>query len=507
MSEVLYERRGPTAVVTMNRPEYRNAQNSAMTYALDDAFTRAVEDSDVKVIVLAGAGNHFSAGHDIGSPGRDADVSFPRRAVTWWDHVDAPGADQRFARESEVYLGMCRRWRDLPKPTIAAVHGACIAGALMLAWTCDLIVASDDAFFADPVVRMGIPGVEYFAHPWVLGPRAAKEVLFTGARFSADQALTWGMVNRVVPRAALESEALSLAAQIAEMPRFGLALAKKAVNQAEDLMGLRNGMDSAFALHHLAHAHNAETTGDSLGGHNAHSMRHPTPPTPHAAPTPAADATSGATSPDPTNHSPASNTGPTFAVRPALAFTTSAFTSPDSTDHATNPGISSNTNPESAGHPTDHGTASNIGPDSSGLPPDHRPTAVANPTGQPTGRRSASKTSPEPPGPTTDRHPPAVTNPEPAAHPTDQRSASNTSPESSGPPRDHRPSGVTSPESAGSPTDHGAAGRTGPEPTGQPTGRRIPSNASAESADRATARRNSAGLGPEPTGGAAESGA
>ncbi|MBB2937669.1 enoyl-CoA hydratase [Amycolatopsis bartoniae] len=257
----------------MNRPEYRNAQNSAMTYALDAAFTRAVDDVEVKVIVLAGAGKHFSAGHDIGTPERDVDVSFDRKAVLWWDHVDKAGADQRFARESEVYLGMCRRWREIPKPTIASVQGACIAGALMLAWTCDLIVASDDAFFADPVVRMGIPGVEYFAHPWVLGPRAAKEVLFTGERFTAHQAREWGMVNRVVPRADLESETLTLAGKIAEMPSFGLALTKKAVNQAEDLMGLRSGMDSVFGLHHLAHAHNAEVGGDSLAGQTARSMR------------------------------------------------------------------------------------------------------------------------------------------------------------------------------------------------------------------------------------------
>ncbi|MFE0028329.1 enoyl-CoA hydratase [Amycolatopsis sp. NPDC059021] len=275
MDEVVrYERRGPVALVTMNRPEYRNAQNSAMTYALDAAFTRAVDDAEVKVIVLAGAGKHFSAGHDIGSPGRDADVSFERKAVLWWDHVGAEGGDQRFARESEVYLGMCRRWREIPKPTIASVQGACIAGALMLAWVCDLIVASDDAFFADPVVRMGIPGVEYFAHPWVLGPRAAKEVLFTGERFTAAQAKEWGMLNRVVPRAELEAETLALAEKIAVMPRFGLALAKKAVNQAEDLMGLRSGMDSVFGLHHFAHAHNAEVSGgDSLGGQDARSMR------------------------------------------------------------------------------------------------------------------------------------------------------------------------------------------------------------------------------------------
>jgi enoyl-CoA hydratase len=270
---VRYAVDGPVATVTMNRPEYRNAQNSAMTYALDAAFTRAVDDDAVKVIVLAGAGKHFSAGHDIGTPGRDVDTTFERKAVLWWDHVGKPGGDNRYAREMEVYLGMCRRWREIPKPTIAMVHGACIAGGLMLAWVCDLIVAADDAFFADPVVRMGIPGVEYFAHPWVLGPRAAKEFLFTGDRFDARRALELGMVNRVVPRADLEAATRALAGRIAEMPRFGLALTKRAVNQAEDQMGLRSGMDSVFGLHHFAHAHNAETSADALSGLDARSMR------------------------------------------------------------------------------------------------------------------------------------------------------------------------------------------------------------------------------------------
>ncbi|MEU9507450.1 enoyl-CoA hydratase [Micromonospora sp. NPDC048170] len=270
---VRYETRGPVAVVTMNRPEYRNAQNSAMTYALDDAFYRAAADDEVKVIVLAGAGKHFSAGHDIGTPGRDIDSSFDRRAGLWWDHVGKAGVDSRFARESEVYLGMCRRWRELPKPMIAMVQGACVAGGLMLAWSCDLIVASDDAFFADPVVRMGIPGVEYFAHPWVLGPRFAKEFLFTGDRMPAARAAELGMVNRVVARDDLEAEVMGLAARIAQMPRLGLALTKKAVNQAEDLMGLRDGMDSVFGLHHAAHAHNAEVGNDPLGGQDARSMR------------------------------------------------------------------------------------------------------------------------------------------------------------------------------------------------------------------------------------------
>ena len=272
-SSVRYERRGAVAVVTMNRPDFRNAQNSAMTYALDAAFYRAVQDDEVKVIVLAGAGKHFSAGHDIGTPGRDIDQSFERKATLWWDHVGKQGGASRFARESEVYVGMCRRWREIPKPMIAMVQGACIAGGLMLAWSCDLVIASDDAFFADPVVRMGIPGVEYFAHPWQMGPRYAKEFLFLGERVGADRARELGMVNRVVPRQALETEVFEVADKIAAMPAFGLALTKKAINQCEDQMGLRDGMDSVFGLHHLAHAHNAEVGVDSLGGQDARSMR------------------------------------------------------------------------------------------------------------------------------------------------------------------------------------------------------------------------------------------
>jgi enoyl-CoA hydratase len=271
--EVLYEARGRVAVITLNRPEYANAQNSAMTYALDAAFARAVNDEAVAVLVLTGAGKHFCGGHDIGTPERDADKSFDRQAVLWWDHVGKAGADARYAREMEVYLGMCRRWREIPKPGIAMVHGACIAGGLMLAWVCDLIVAADDAFFADPVVRMGIPGVEYFAHPWVLGPRLAKEVLFTGGRFGAERAYQAGMVSRVVPRADLESVTFALAGQIAEMPAFGLALAERAVNQCEDQMGMRPGMDAVFGLHHLAHAHNAEVSGHSVAGLDARGMK------------------------------------------------------------------------------------------------------------------------------------------------------------------------------------------------------------------------------------------
>ncbi|HTJ44804.1 MAG TPA: enoyl-CoA hydratase-related protein, partial [Kofleriaceae bacterium] len=133
-------------------------------------------------------------------------------------------------------------------------------------------VAADDAFFADPVLRMGIPGVEYFAHPFVMPPRIAKELLFTAERMSAARAEAVGMINRVVPRASLEAETIALATKIAEMPRFGLALAKKAVNQAEDRMGLRDSIDAAYGLHQLAHAHNSLTSSDHLAGQDAKSM-------------------------------------------------------------------------------------------------------------------------------------------------------------------------------------------------------------------------------------------
>ncbi|VVP55927.1 Putative enoyl-CoA hydratase EchA13 [Pseudomonas fluorescens] len=268
---VLYEVRGAVALVTMNRPEFHNAQNSQMTYALDAAFRRACDDDEVKVIVLRGAGKHFSAGHDIGTPGRDVDKTFDRASL-WYDHVNKPGGEFLYAREQEVYLGMCRRWREMPKPTIAMVQGACIAGGLMLAWVCDLIVASEDAYFADPVVRMGIPGVEYFAHVHELNPRIAKEFLFLGERMPAPRAYQMGMLNRVVTRDELEQQTLDIAGRIAQMPRLGLQLSKQAVNNAEDLMGKRATMDMVFGLHHFAHAHNELVSGDRLGGYDAKAM-------------------------------------------------------------------------------------------------------------------------------------------------------------------------------------------------------------------------------------------
>ena len=268
---VRYEAADGIAWITMNRPEYHNAQNGKMTYLLDDSFKAAVADDEVKVIVLRGEGKHFSAGHDIGTPGRDVHLS-QDRVTMWYDHANKEGGEFLYVREAEAYLGMCRRWREIPKPTIAAVQGACIAGGLMLAWVCDLIVATDDAYFSDPVVRMGIPGVEYFAHPYELNPRIAKEFLFTGNKMGAERAYQMGMVNQISTRESLIDDVTALATKIAAMPRLGLALTKQAINNVEDLQGKRSAMEAAFAWHHFTHVHNDLTTGNKLGGMDAKSM-------------------------------------------------------------------------------------------------------------------------------------------------------------------------------------------------------------------------------------------
>lgn len=268
---VLYETDGPVASVIMNRPRYNNAQNSQMTYALDAAFKRAVDDDDIKVIILKGAGKHFSAGHDIGTPGRDVDSSF-ERTMLLPDHTNKPGDEFLYTREMEVYVGMCRRWRDIPKVTIAAVQGACIAGGLMLAWVCDLIVASEDSYFQDPTNRMGIPGVEYFAHAFELPPRVAKEFILLGERMPAERAYNFGMVNRVVPRERLDDECTAMALELATRSPFGNWLGKREINHVENLRGKETAIDAVFHMHHLAHAQNQLTSDDHLGGLNAASM-------------------------------------------------------------------------------------------------------------------------------------------------------------------------------------------------------------------------------------------
>lgn len=270
-SFITYDVRDAVAWVMLDRAEYANTQNYRLLNQLDEAFKRAVDDPEVKVIVLGGNGKHFSSGHDLGTPDRDRDL--PReRKLLWYDHRDLPGAEGQYVLEQDAYLGFCRRWQEIPKPMIAMVQGACVAGGLMLAWVCDMIVASDDAFFQDPVVRMGIPGVEYFAHAFELPPRIAREFLLLGERMPAERAHHFGMVNRLVPRAELQAEVSRIAAEIAQRPRFGLALTRQAINFVEDLRGKRQAMDGVFHMHHLGHAHNQLVSGTLTGGMGAKAM-------------------------------------------------------------------------------------------------------------------------------------------------------------------------------------------------------------------------------------------
>ena len=240
------------AVVTLDRPETRNAQNKRMTYELNACFDDAARSTDVKVIVLQAAGPHFSSGHDLRDreSHREFDLVSPNAGFS------RDGQEGQMAFEEEVYFQMCWRWRNLPKPVIAAAQGKTIAGGLMLLWIADIIIAADDAEFSDPVVGMGVNGVEYFAHPWELGARKAKELLFTGDFVSAGDALRLGMVNRLVAASELHDEALAMARRIASRPSFALKLAKESVNQTLEAQGQWTALRSAFMIQHLAHAHN-----------------------------------------------------------------------------------------------------------------------------------------------------------------------------------------------------------------------------------------------------------
>lgn len=250
----------PTPAITrvvLDRPETRNSQDTRLLYALDEAYTAAMADDDVKVVILAGEGPHFSSGHDL----RDRyplDEYTPRSG---WGGFGLPAVEGWYATERELYVGLCQRWRDLPKPIIAEVHGRVIAAGLMLVWPCDLVIAADDTEFSDPVVAFGVNGHEYFVHPWEFGHRKAKELLFTGDSLTAAEAEQCGMVNRVVPRGQLSEAVMAMAERIALRPSLGLKLAKESVNQALDLQGQSAAVRSAFSLHQLGHAHNREVHG------------------------------------------------------------------------------------------------------------------------------------------------------------------------------------------------------------------------------------------------------
>ncbi len=256
LEHVTFEVEDRVGVITLNRPEAANAQSEKVLVELDQAWKAADENPEVKVIVLRSTGKHFSAGHDM-SGGQSTSLNF-----------DIPIADALYDWETRGYLHYAKTWREVPKPSIAAVQGKCIAAGLMLCWPCDLIVAAENAEFSDPVLYMGICGVEYHAHTWEFGARKAKELLFTGGSITAREAEGIGMVNRVVPLEDLLPATHELAGRIAQHDSFALRMAKQAVNHTLDIQGFKSAIDACFDMHHYGHTRAALVTGGmpSLAG-------------------------------------------------------------------------------------------------------------------------------------------------------------------------------------------------------------------------------------------------
>ncbi|MBY3064678.1 enoyl-CoA hydratase [Rhizobium laguerreae] len=255
---ILKEQLGKVLRLTLNRPEVRNAQSMRLLRELDENMVAAASDDTVSVIILAGAGKDFSAGHDLGSPQAQEDERL---------NPPKPGIDQEYDRILHWNVELCLRWRNLPKPTIAQVQGNCIMGGLMLASCCDLIVASEDAVFADRAVAWGGAHVQYFTLPWDVGPRKAKEFLFTAGPIDALEAHRLGLVNRLVPRDQLQDGTMELAQSIARQDLFALRLAKLSVNEALDRQGQTEAINMAFKNYMMALPYRKER--GSFGGNAA----------------------------------------------------------------------------------------------------------------------------------------------------------------------------------------------------------------------------------------------
>ncbi|MXZ77866.1 MAG: enoyl-CoA hydratase [Acidimicrobiia bacterium] len=233
------------ATITLNRPEVANAQDTQLIDELDAAFDLAEADDEVRVVVMAANGRHFSAGHDLKALVGDVE---PDK----WRLMRAT-PEGKFHHEKTMYFDRCLRIRDFPKPTIAAVHGKCIAAGVMLACMCDLIVASEDASFQNPVLRMTGAAVEILIEPWEMPPRKAKEFLLTAQTISAADAERLGMVNRVVPRDELTAVVHEMAEAIAQVPPATAAVVKRSINKTLEFMGQRDSWDYHFMAHHWMH--------------------------------------------------------------------------------------------------------------------------------------------------------------------------------------------------------------------------------------------------------------
>ncbi len=228
---ILYEKHGPVAKIIANRPRYKNAQSRLMIEELDRAFAAANADDDVRVIILAAAGDTFSSGHDIGTAEEKADMRrrpFPK------------GVRGEYALSRQLFLDTTLRWRDLDKPTIAQVQGLCIYGGWMFAAAMDLIVASADAKFLPALLQ-------YFSIPWDIPLRVAKEAMFRSRFIGAEEAARLGFVNLVVSRDRLETETMALALEIAQNDPFTLRMVKWAANSAQDAMGFSHSIRNAHS--------------------------------------------------------------------------------------------------------------------------------------------------------------------------------------------------------------------------------------------------------------------
>ena len=258
---------GVIARIMLNRPDTRNAQNRGMLVELNDAFLRAEADDQVRVVILGGMGPMFSAGHDMGSkvsteeymPGPKQHPSFQVNGGT------RAAAERLMLQEWHHYFDNTRRWRNLRKITVAQVHGDVYSAGLMLMWACDLIVAADDVRFADVVgTRLGMCGVEYFAHPWEFGPRKTKELMLTGDSLDVHEAHALGMVSKVFPRDELGERTVEFARRIAATPTMAALLIKEAVNQTVDIMGFHNALNACFTMHELNHSHWAQVNENGM---------------------------------------------------------------------------------------------------------------------------------------------------------------------------------------------------------------------------------------------------
>jgi enoyl-CoA hydratase len=230
---------GPVATITLARPEAANAQSSQLINELDRAFDEAGADNEVRVVLVAADGKHFSAGHDL--------KELLAGEEHWSAMRDTP--EGKLLHEQTMYFDKLVRIRDFRKVTIAAVQGTCSAAGLMLASMCDLIVAADDARFSNPVLRMSGVGVELLVEPWELGPRKAKEFLFCAETFTAEEAERFGLVNRVVRRAELADAAREMAAKVALVPPLTAEMVKESINHMVDGMGQRESWRYHFMLH------------------------------------------------------------------------------------------------------------------------------------------------------------------------------------------------------------------------------------------------------------------